>query len=80
MSISYDPYAVYPDNEKFTIPGRVLNGIGRIIRDLEVQIKNTANEAMEKELEELRLRDKNPSLKDAWDKYQTMLNLVKERS
>ena len=75
----YDHEVVYPDEKTFTINGKVLNSISTVILNLEKQIKDAETDVMLEELEELRLRDKNPSLKDAWDQYQVVLGLTRKR-
>lgn len=71
------------EDKQYNIEGKLMNDIGEWINDLkfqnqilEQQIKDMERAAMENELAELRLRDKNPALKDVWDQYQTVLALV----
>ena len=41
---------------------------------------DTAKELMSKHVEEEKLRDKHPALKNAWDEYQLILKMVKENN
>lgn len=76
---SFDPNKTYEENGEYSISGGALNQIGDKIRKLEKQIDDMKDEALMDELEELRLRDRNPALKDAWDKYQTVLGLTRKK-
>lgn len=74
----YDPNIKYDDDVTFNIDGKTLNSISKRILDLRTKIANAEKLDLETELTDLRLRDKNPTLKDAWDQYQTVLALVKK--
>jgi len=79
MAIEYDYEVNYPDDEKMHVTGEVLNSISEKIRSRDKAIAELKDENMREELIELRLRDKNPSLKDAWDQYQVILQLSKSK-
>ena len=75
----FNENAVYTADEKFTITGEVLNSICQQILRLQKEIKNLKDAETQKELEDLRIRDKNPAVKDAWDQYQTVLGLSRNK-
>jgi len=75
MSNSFNPNQKYSDKE-YTITGVALNQIGKQILGLQAEVKELKDNEMQSELNALRLRDKNPAVKDAWDKYQTVLGLA----
>ena len=79
MTITYDPKTIWDADTEFRIKGDLLNEISKDYLDLEKEITELKEQALHKELDELRLRDKNPSLKDAWDQYQVVLTLSKGR-
>jgi len=73
----------YKDDEEFRVPGKVLNQIAETICDLksfnnklDMEVTLLKDKALHAELNDLRLRDKNPTLRDAWDQYQTILALT----
>jgi len=74
---TFDPKRVY-DEKTYTITGGALNDIGQTILKLRKKVADAEKDAIHLELEELRLRDRNPTLKDAWDKYQTVLGLTRK--
>jgi hypothetical protein len=75
---AYDPNVKYNDTEQFNITGSVINGISRTILALQQQVKDLEEAEEKQELKALRIRDRNPSVKDAWDQYQIVLGLAKE--
>jgi len=77
MGVEYDYTVNYPDAEVMTVTGKVLNSISDRVRDRDKIIAKLKDENMREELNDLRLRDKNPTLKDAWDQYQVVLQLTK---
>lgn len=74
---NYDPDKVYDDDDEYTITGKVINSISQRILSLRKELKNIEEEKLKEELNMLRIRDKNPAVKDAWDQYQTVLGLAK---
>ena len=76
---AYDPDKIYDEDCDYTIPGRVVNQISKMILNLEQEIEELKDKELKEELEELRIRDKNPSVKDAWDQYLTVLKLAREK-
>ena len=75
-----------PDGGK-TVTRRVIhresNTVGRSLsKEVNVDKKwftlDTAKEVMSKQVEEEKLRDKHPALKNAWDEYQLILKMLKE--
>lgn len=72
---AYNPHRTYDDTD-YTIAGNVLNKIGKEILKLEQIINDSKADEMKQEIDMLRIRDKNPAVKDAWDKYQTVLGLA----
>lgn len=67
------------NDETFRVAGRVLNDLNEWILDLEKknslleqQVELMEKQQLTTELDELRLRDKHPGLKELWDEYQTM--------
>ena len=77
-NIAYDHRAIYSEDDDYTVPGRILNEISAVILAMEEEINNLKDAELKKELEELRIRDKNPAVKDAWDQYQTVLKLARK--
>jgi len=73
----FDPTRTY-DEKTYTITGGALNDIGQTILKLKKQAADTEKDAIQLELADLRLRDKNPAVKDAWDKYRTVLELTRK--
>ena len=78
MSQLYDPDRVYDEDTDYTIPGEILNKISKMILALEQAITDQEDALLKKELNELRIRDRNPAVKDAWDQYQTVLKLARK--
>jgi hypothetical protein len=81
MSRTYNlqnPRTDFEPKEIIDVAGEVLNGIGEELIRLNHALDNIEKVRLQEELEELRLRDKNPALKDAWDHYQTTMALVKK--
>lgn len=76
---AYDPNRKYDNDKTYNIKGSVVNSISDEILELQRQIRDFADAEVKKELEDLRIRDKNPAVKDAWDKYQTVLGLAVKR-
>jgi len=75
MAEMFDPHKNYTDDE-YSVTGAALNQIGQLILDLKREVKNLKETELNQELTDLRVRDKNPSVKDAWDQYQTVLGLA----
>lgn len=76
MADSFNPHLKYNDND-YNITGKALNQIGKEILDLRQEVKDLKDKDVHEELAGLRIRDKNPAVKDAWDKYQTVLSLAR---
>lgn len=74
---AYDPTRKYDDDETFTLTGKTVNSISNRILVLRQKLKDIEDEQLKEELKMLRIRDKNPAVKDAWDQYQTVLGLAK---
>jgi len=55
----------------------VLNDLCEMIQDLKADVRAQEAKIDQDELHELRLRDRNPALKEAWDQYQTVKGLIK---
>jgi len=72
---AFDPQRKYDDKE-YTITGKALNEIGNQILVLKQKVRDLEADDVQEELAALRIRDKNPAVKDAWDKYQTVLGLT----
>ena len=75
-SNSFDPRRQYNDDEHYTITGAALNQIAQLIRDLETELEQLDNIKVQEELKMLRIRDRHPAVKEAWDQYQTVLKLA----
>ena len=75
----YDPNTKYNADESYRIVGSVINGISQNILALQKQVRELKEADEKQELADLRIRDKNPAVKDAWDQYQTVLNLSRNR-
>jgi len=78
LDSTFDPTRTY-DERPYNITGGALNQIGQEMLELKQQLLDVEKNALHQELEDLRLRDKNPAVKDAWDKYQTILELTRKR-
>lgn len=76
---AYNPNKVYDEDCDYTIPGRVVNQISKMILELEQEIEELKEAELNKELEDLRIRDRHPPVKDAWDQYLTVLTLAREK-
>ncbi len=76
---TYNKNAVFDDEETFNITGELMNKINKKILSLEQEITDLTDAEMKKELNDLRIRDKNPAVKDAWDQYQTVLGLSRNK-
>ncbi len=77
--IRYNKNSILDEDETFTINGALMNKINKLILDLEQQIVDLKDAEIKSELEDLRIRDKNPAVKDAWDQYQTVLHLSRNK-
>lgn len=75
-SMTYDPSIKYGDDESFNVRGPVLNDISTQILHLRKKVTDLEEADEKQELTDLRIRDKNPAVKDAWDQYQTVLRLA----
>ena len=73
---AFDPRRKYDAGRSYDITGAALNQIGAEIVDLKQKVKDLKADNVQEELTALRIRDKNPTVKDAWDNYQTVLALV----
>lgn len=70
----------YVDAEKvFSIQGKVINEIVDVVQAFKKKVRDQKLKLIEQELEELKLRDRNPAAKDAWDQYQTIKTLIKNK-
>lgn len=76
MADAFDPHRKYDDKE-YTITGKALNQIGIQMLDMKREIDHLKSIGDKEELAMLRLRDKNPAIKNAWDQYQIVLNLAR---
>lgn len=76
-SLDYPRTDFEPDHS-YRIKGSVLNAIGKELIRLKQQVEDQEKESLQKEVQELRLRDRTPAVREAWDQYQTILNLARK--
>lgn len=79
MAQDYDPNVRYDPDTEYTLRGKLVNKISQIILDLRQEVKDLKDAEVMKELEDLRIRDRHPAVKDAWDQYQTVLKLARDK-
>lgn len=75
---AYDPNRKYDEDTEFTITGEVINEISQKILGLQQKVKDLEEADEKQELKDLRIRDRNPAIKDAWDQYQTVMGLARK--